>query len=106
MESYVQVITTTDKKEDADRIARSLVEARLVACVQIIGPIESTYWWKANIETSREWLCLMKTKQNLYDETEKAIKAMHPYETPEIIAMPIVAGSSEYLEWLGNEIKR
>ena len=106
MESYIQVVTTTDKREDAEKIAKALVEQRLVGCVQIIGPIESTYWWKGNMETAQEWLCLMKTNKNLYDELDTAIKAIHPYETPEIVAMPIVAGSHDYLQWLSSELKK
>lgn len=106
MESYIQVVTTTEKREDAEKMAKALVEQRLVGCVQIIGPIESTYWWKGNMETAQEWLCLMKTNKSLYDELDTAIKAIHPYETPEIVAMPIVAGSRDYLQWLSSELKK
>lgn len=106
MTAYLQVATTTESKEDADRIAKLLVEARLAACVQQVGPIESTYWWKDRIETAKEWLCLIKTRDSLYDELERAIRAIHPYETPEIIAIPIVNGSDDYLEWLSREVKK
>jgi periplasmic divalent cation tolerance protein len=106
MTPYVQVVTTTENKEDANKIAKVLVERRLAACVQLVGPIQSTYWWKDSIETAQEWLCFMKTDKKLYDELEKAIKAIHPYETPEIVAMPVVAGSDDYLEWLGSEVKK
>ena len=102
---YIQVITTTEKKEDAEKIAKALVEKRLAGCVQIVGPTLSTYWWKNNIETAEEWLCFIKSKGDLYDELEKEIKKIHPYETPEIIALPVVAGSKDYLEWLNNELK-
>lgn len=105
MHTFIQVSTTTEKKEDAERIARALVERRLAACVQIIGPIASTYWWKGNIARNPEWLCLIKSRQELYPALEKAIKEMHPYETPEIIALPIIAGSVEYLDWLGKETR-
>ncbi|MCU0849725.1 MAG: divalent-cation tolerance protein CutA [Candidatus Thermoplasmatota archaeon] len=106
MDEYIQVFTTTEKKEDAEKIAKTLVEKRLAGCIQIIGPIKSTYWWKDDIETSEEWICFIKSKKKLYDELEKAIKEMHPYETPEIIAIPIVAGSKKYLQWLDNELKK
>ena len=106
MEEYIQVFTTTEKKEDAEKIAKTLVEKRLAGCVQIVGPIESTYWWKGNVETAEEWLLFIKTRKNLYEELEKAVKEIHPYETPEIIAMPIVTGSKDYLEWLRNELKK
>lgn len=106
MEEYIQVFTTTEKKGDAENIAKVLVEKRLAGCIQIVGPIVSTYWWKDNVETAEEWLCFIKSKKTLYDELEKAIKGIHPYETPEIIAMPIVSGSKDYLGWLSNELKK
>lgn len=106
MEEYVQVFTTTEKKEDAEKIAKAMVEKRLAGCIQIVGPINSMYWWKGNVETAGEWLLLIKSKKELYEELEKAIKELHPYETPEIVAVPIVAGSKEYLEWLKNELKK
>ena len=106
MEEYIQVFTTTEKKEDAEKIANVLVKNRLAGCIQILGPIVSTYWWKGNVEIAEEWLCFIKSKRMLYDELEKAIKEIHPYETPEIIAVPIVRGSKDYLEWLKNELKK
>lgn len=104
VESYIQVVTTTDKKEDAEKIAFSLVEKKIAACVQIVGPITSIYRWKGNIETAEEWQCVIKSRKNLYDEIEKAIKSVHSYEVPEIMAVPIVAGSGDYLEWLRGEL--
>ena len=104
MGSYIQIITTTEKKEDAEKIAMTLVEKRLAACVQIAGPITSIYRWKGKIERAQEWQCWIKSKEVLYNEIEKTIKSVHPYEVPEIIAMPIVAGSSEYLGWLESEV--
>jgi len=106
MEEYIQVFTTTEKKEDAEKIAKALVEKRLAGCIQIVGPIASTYWWNGNVETAEEWLCFIKSKKALYEKLEKAIKEIHPYETPEIIALPIVSGSKSYLEWLNNELKK
>jgi periplasmic divalent cation tolerance protein len=106
MEEYIQVFVTTDKKEDAEKIAGVLVEGRMAGCTQIVGPIVSTYWWKGNIETAEEWLCLIKSKKSLYQKIEKAVKEMHTYETPEIIAIPIVDGSKDYFEWLKNEVKK
>jgi len=106
MEEYIEVFTTTEKKEDAEKIAKALVEKRLAGCIQIVGPIVSTYWWKGNVETAGEWLCFIKSKKTLYDELEKAIRDIHPYETPEIIAIPIISGSKGYLEWLNNELKK
>ena len=106
MDEYIQVFATTEKKEDAKKIARLLVQKKLAGCVQMIGPISSTYWWKDKVETAGEWLCLIKTRKSLFQELEKAIKKIHPYETPEIIAMPIVSGSKDYLKWLDEELSK
>jgi periplasmic divalent cation tolerance protein len=105
MKSYIQVTTTTENKEQAQTIAQYLVEAKLAACVQIIGPITSIYRWKGKVENAQEWLCLIKTQDNLYNKVEAAIKSQHPYETPEIIAVPIVKGSKKYLKWIDDELK-
>jgi len=67
------------------------------------GPIRSTYWWKGKVEEAEEWLLMMKTRRGLFSSLEKEIKALHPYEVPEIIALPIVAGSAPYLEWIQAE---
>jgi periplasmic divalent cation tolerance protein len=104
MKSYIQVSTTTETKKQAQKIAQYLVEQKLAACVQISGPIESTYRWKAKVENAQEWLCLIKTRENLFDKVEAAIKKLHSYETPEIIAVPIIKGSREYLNWLNDEL--
>ncbi|MFH1353017.1 MAG: divalent-cation tolerance protein CutA [bacterium] len=105
-EEYIQVFTATEKKEDAEKIAKTLVEKRMAGCVQIIGPLASVYWWKGGMERAPEWLCLIKSRKTLYGELENAIKEIHPYETPEIIAVPIVAGNKKYLSWLDNELKK
>jgi periplasmic divalent cation tolerance protein len=104
MESYIQITTTTETKEQAQTIAEYLVMEKLAACVQITGPITSIYRWKGKIENAREWLCLIKTRDELYNKVEAAIKSRHPYETPEIIAVPIVQGSTDYLSWLKSEV--
>jgi periplasmic divalent cation tolerance protein len=104
MDTFIQVMTATDKKEDAERIARSLVEMRLAGCVQIVGPVMSIYRWKGRIETTGEWLCLIKSHKDLYGAIEEAIRSLHPYETPEIISLPITAGSRDYLDWLWGEL--
>jgi periplasmic divalent cation tolerance protein len=103
---YIQVFTTVEKREDADRIASAVVRERVAACAQIVGPIRSTYWWKGKVEEAGEWLCVMKTRKDLFSALEKEIKKIHPYDVPEIIALPIVAGSASYLEWLQEETKK
>ena len=106
MTDYIQVVTTTERREDAERIARSLVEERLAACAQVTGPITSTYRWQGKIETAQEWQCWAKSRCNLYDRVEQTIRRLHPYEVPEILAMPIAAGSADYLAWLEAETNR
>ena len=104
MPESVQVLTTVEKREEAETIAHSLVEKRLAACVQVVGPIISTYRWKGEIETAEEWQCLVKTRRELYPQVERAIRRLHSYEVPEIIATPIVAASADYLEWLDENV--
>lgn len=106
MKSFIQISTTTETKKQAQKIAKYLVEQKLAACVQITGPIESTYRWKGKVETVGEYLCLIKTRTTLFKKVEAAIKKLHPYETPEIIAVPIVKGSREYLIWLNDETEK
>ena len=102
---YLQVLTTIDDERRAEEIAKTLVERRLAACVQVIGPITSTYWWKNRVEGSREWILIIKSREELYDELEKMIRRLHSYEVPEIIAIPITRGSREYLKWIDEELR-
>jgi periplasmic divalent cation tolerance protein len=104
MTEYVQVSTTVEKKDDASRIAEALVEKRLAACAQIVGPILSVYWWKGRIEQAEEWLCILKTRRDLYDRLEGEIRGLHPYDVPEIVAVPLAAGSRDYLRWIDEEL--
>jgi periplasmic divalent cation tolerance protein len=103
MDQVIQVITTIDGKEAATAIARSLVERRVAGCVQVVGPITSTYWWQGAIETAEEWLCLIKTRQDLYAQVERTIRELHSYDVPEILAMPIFTGYQPYLDWVKRE---
>ncbi|HYN99677.1 MAG TPA: divalent-cation tolerance protein CutA [Actinomycetota bacterium] len=102
-ESFLQVTTTTDSQEQAQELAAAVVKARLAACAQVGGPIQSTYWWKDEIEISQEWMCVMKTAAVRYPALEEFIKSNHSYETPEIVASEITVGSQEYLEWISTE---
>ena len=104
MAEYLQVLTTAGSEEEAERISAALIERRLAACVQVAGPISSRYRWQGEIETAREWLCLAKTEVALYDDVEEAIRELHSYDEPEIVATPIVAGSAAYLAWLGESV--
>jgi len=100
MPTTIQVTTTTETRADAQAIADALVERRLAACVQTIGPITSTYRWQGEIERAEEWLCLIKSRRDLYDALEAAILEMHPYDVPEILVTPVTGGSESYLDWL------
>jgi periplasmic divalent cation tolerance protein len=104
MDETIQVMTTTATKDDAQKIARGLVEGRLAACVQIVGPISSVYRWEGEIEEAEEYLCLVKTRRDAYPRVEAAIRETHPYDVPEILAMPVTAGSAAYLGWLDEQI--
>jgi periplasmic divalent cation tolerance protein len=105
MAEHLQVQTTVASEEEAERVAAALVERRLAACVQVVGPIASTYRWQGAIEREQEWICLVKTEASRYPEVEAAIGEIHSYEEPEIIATPIVAGSSGYLDWLSESLR-
>ena len=105
MSDVIQVMTTTASKEDANRIATTLVDRHLAACAQIGGPVESVYRWQGKVERSTEWVCLVKTRRELYALVEAAIQQLHPYEVPEILALPVVAAHRAYLEWLEAQVK-
>lgn len=100
MTAYLQVQTTCPTREEAARLAQELVARRLAACTQVLGPITSTYWWQGKIETTEEWLCLLKTRADCYPAVENALVELHPYDIPEIIAVPVVAGNNRYLRWI------
>jgi periplasmic divalent cation tolerance protein len=101
---FIQVSTTMPDEEQAGRLARVLVERRLAACVQVLGPVTSTYRWQGAVESAREWLCLLKTTRARYRELEAALVELHPYDTPEVVAVPLAAGSRRYLDWLAAAV--
>ena len=102
--AFIQMMTTTETKEQAQTIARHLVDKKLAACVQITGPVESLYSWKGKIEKAREWLCLIKTREDLFPKIESAIKELHTYETPEIIAVPMIKVGKDYRKWMQKSL--
>ncbi|MBC8208113.1 MAG: divalent-cation tolerance protein CutA [Desulfobulbaceae bacterium] len=102
----ILVQTTFEQKEDAQTLATLLLEKRLIACAQIVGPVTSLYWWKKQIDQAEELILIMKSHQANYARLEQEIIQHHPYETPEIIVMPVVQGSNAYLSWLNNELKQ
>src|SRR5262245_56208192 len=94
------VLTTLEKQEDGARLAALLVEHELAACVQILPPMISIYRWQGAIERANEVLLLIKTTRAVYPRLEDTIKENHPYQTPEIVALSVEAGSDDYLNWL------
>jgi periplasmic divalent cation tolerance protein len=102
-QAYVQVTTTTDSRPEAAELARSAVAERLAACAQLVGPIASTYWWEGEIETAEEWMVVFKTTDSRFDELASLITEGHSYDSPEIIATPVVAGSMDYLAWVSEQ---
>lgn len=105
MSAVVQVTTTLDTRDGAERLAAAIVEARLAACAQVLGPITSTYRWQGAVETASEWLVLIKTTSDALPALEARLRADHPYEVPEIIAVPVVAGLGAYLEWVRETVQ-
>lgn len=103
MSGAIVVMTTFDNEDAAREMSDKLVEARMAACVQLIGPVTSTYRWQGKIEKTREWLALIKTRAEHWEPLEKFIRERHPYDTPEILALPAEAVSGKYLAWLMGE---
>lgn len=100
--SYLLVLCTCPTRAAADAVATAVVEQRLAACVSRIPAAESMYRWQGHVTCDDEIVLLIKTRADLFERLEKAITTLHPYETPEIIGLPIVAGSAAYLSWIGE----
>ncbi len=105
MTDKVVVLSTCGSGDEAERIARALVEKRLAACVNIIPSIRSVYRWKNAIEDCQEVLLVIKTSRALCENVRSQIEKLHSYELPEVVALPIVDGSEQYLEWMDRELK-
>jgi periplasmic divalent cation tolerance protein len=104
MSDLLQITTTTGTREVAERIAAELVDLRLAGCVQVSGPIQSTYRWQGKVENAEEWLCTVKTSRAKLPAIQDLLKRLHPYELPELIATPITGGSEAYLKWLAEQL--
>ncbi len=85
-------------------MASAVLDRRLAACVQVVGPVESRFWWEGRLDTATEWLCLVKTTDDRLDQVVSAIRQAHSYDTPEIIALPVVGGSDAYLRWVSEVV--
>lgn len=104
MTNLILVTTTTGSREEAELLSQELLTRKLVACVQIYGPVTSQYWWKGDLETSTEWLCTAKTLAEKYADVESAIRTRHSYDEPEIIAVEITHASPGYQQWLESAV--
>jgi len=104
MTDKIVVLTTCSSREEAQRIARRLVELRLAACVQVSSPIQSVYHWQGAVEESEETLLLIKSSRPLWERLRGEIARLHSYSTPEVVALPIIEGAPEYLTWMEREL--
>ena len=104
-ESYIVVMVTTGTKVEAETIVQKLLEKKLVACGNILGPISSHFHWSGKIESAEEYLVLLKSREDLFEELSETLKIVHSYEVPEILAFSVVMGSKAYLDWFGSVLK-
>lgn len=102
----IVVLVTVPTTEEAQHVADVILGKRLAACVNIVGPVSSAFLWKGEIEKASEYLLVIKTKRDLFPELTSAVQAVHSYEVPEIIGLPIVVGEKAYLSWIDAEVSR
>ena len=100
MSESLVVFVTCGSEEEGLKIAHALIEERLAACVNIVSPIRSIYRWEGKVWDEKEWLLIIKTQTARFEDVEKRVKSLHSYSLPEIVALPIINGSSSYLNWL------
>ena len=101
---YTLIMVTASSREEAEKIATTLLERKLIACANILGPVSSRFWWQGKIDLAEEYMIFMKTKRELFDQVVDNVKQLHSYEVPEIIALPIVEGAKPYLEWINSNL--
>ncbi|MBU1863610.1 MAG: divalent-cation tolerance protein CutA [Candidatus Omnitrophica bacterium] len=103
---YIIILTTFPNKDEASKVAQCLLEARAVACANIIDTISSRFWWQGKIDNASETLLIAKTEKTYFSRVESIIKKHHSYDVPEIIALPILDGSKDYLDWISESIEK
>ena len=104
-DDFIVVLVTAKDPSEAEKISQTLLELRLIACANILSGVTSSFIWQGKTESATECLIVMKTKRSLFDELTKKVKALHSYEVPEVIALPIATGSEAYLAWLKDTLK-
>ncbi len=104
MQEFIAVFVTVGSAAEGDRLAYALVEERLAACVNRIARVQSVYRWEGKVEQSEEELLVIKTRRELFAALEKRVLELHSYAVPEVIALPVLAGSEAYLRWLGEQV--
>ncbi len=102
---FIIVIVTVSSKKEAESIAQTLLQEKLIACANIVGPVSSHFHWEGKVEVAEEFLVLLKSRMDLFDALSARVKGLHSYEVPEILAIPVVAGSKAYLDWIGVSLK-
>ncbi|MGH7831897.1 MAG: divalent-cation tolerance protein CutA [Candidatus Binatia bacterium] len=104
MEEFIVVYVTVGSADEGERLAHTLVEERLAACVNRVGPVRSVYRWQGKVEQSDEELLIIKTKRELFERLQTRVQELHSYSVPEILALPVLQGSEPYLKWLGQQL--
>ena len=102
---HIIIFVTTANKEEAEKIAKGLLEKKLVACVNIIDGVNSFFWWEGKIDQAKETLLIIKSNKKKFDRIQDIVKSLHSYQVPEIIAMPIVEGNNDYLNWIDESLR-
>jgi periplasmic divalent cation tolerance protein len=105
MTDKIVVLNTCASAEEAERLARTLVDARLAACVTVISPVRSFYRWNGAVTDAAEWLLVIKTSRALFDRLRASLESAHSYELPEVLALPVIEGSANYLSWIDTELQ-
>jgi periplasmic divalent cation tolerance protein len=101
---FCQVTTTLPDQAGAERLGATLVQERLAACAQVAGPVSSVYWWQGKMERAGEWYCHLKTTTDKLSKLQRRLRELHPYEVPEMVAVPLVDGDPAYLKWIEDTV--
>jgi periplasmic divalent cation tolerance protein len=104
--NFIVVLITAKDKKEATKIANGLLETKLIACANIIDGVQSLFRWQGRIDSSKEVLLVLKTKKTLFKKVMIKVKSLHSYQTPEIIALPVVEGSEDYLDWISSSVSK